>query len=156
MPISSITTRNRRSSLHANNAFTLLELLVVLAVIGAVLSVLPVLLTGRLDEDNMASVADQLIADLRLARSEAVASNLPSSVVIDSGFDGYTLLPLGLRRHLPNGIRIALMSTGGRDTRGIRFFPDGTSTGGRLHVELGNDRYPIDVSWPTGRIRSGL
>lgn len=155
MPISSITTRDRRSSLHAIDGFTLLELLVVMAVIGIVLSVLPVLLTGRFDGDDIASVADQLIADLRLARNKAVTSNQPASLVIDNTRDGYVLLPSGQRRDLPDGIRLVLTSMSGRDDESVRFFPDGTSTGARLHVELGNDRFPIDISWPTGRIRSG-
>lgn len=155
MPISSITTDDRRNCIRASDGFTLLELLVVMAVIGIVLSVLPVLLTGRFDEDNIASVADQLMADLRLARSEAVTSNQPAALVIHNTRDGYVLLPSGQRRDLPGGVRLALTSMSGRDGESVRFFPDGTSTGGRLHVELGSDRYPIDVSWPTGRIRSG-
>lgn len=155
MPTHAIESADRRASRHSNTGFTLLELLVVLAVIGAVLSVMPVLLVGRFDEENVASVSDRLMADLRWTRHEAVASNQPASLMIDGDQDGYVLRPSGQHRRLPEGFRIALTSMADHGGGGISFFPDGTSTGGMLHVEFGSDRYAIDVSWPTGRIRRG-
>ena len=39
------------------------------------------------------------------------------------------------------------------ETRGsIRFYPDGSSTGGRITVSSGERKYLVDVDWLTGRV----
>ena len=35
----------------------------------------------------------------------------------------------------------------------IRFFPDGSSTGGRVAVSIGETKDMIDVDWLTGRVK---
>ena len=135
--------------------FTLLELLVVLAIIGLILSLMPIMLAGRVNDADISGVADRLVADLRSVRGEAVASNVPTSLIVDRGRDGYVLRPSRQRRQLPEGFRIALAQRAERDGEILSFYPDGTSTGGQLQIESADDRYAIDVSWPTGRIRRG-
>jgi general secretion pathway protein H len=34
----------------------------------------------------------------------------------------------------------------------IRFYPDGSSTGGRITVSSGERKYLVDVDWLTGRV----
>jgi general secretion pathway protein H len=34
----------------------------------------------------------------------------------------------------------------------IRFFPDGSSTGGRVMIAAGNEKLSVDVNWLTGRV----
>ena len=34
----------------------------------------------------------------------------------------------------------------------IRFYPDGSSTGGRITVASGERKYLVDVDWLTGRV----
>ena len=48
-------------------------------------------------------------------------------------------------------IRCLLLSGNGRG--GIDFFPDGTSTGGRITLALEGRNRRIDIEWLTGRIR---
>ena len=39
------------------------------------------------------------------------------------------------------------------DKRGaIRFYPDGSSTGGRITVSSGERKFLVDVDWLTGRV----
>ena len=40
-----------------------------------------------------------------------------------------------------------------QDTGAIRFFPDGSSTGGRVTLMVGERSYAVDVDWLTGRVR---
>ena len=40
----------------------------------------------------------------------------------------------------------------GRGAGAIRFFPDGTSTGGRLRISLGERAYEVRVDWITGAV----
>ena len=37
----------------------------------------------------------------------------------------------------------------------IRFYPDGSSTGGRITVKAGERQYLVDVDWLTGRVSIG-
>jgi general secretion pathway protein H len=37
----------------------------------------------------------------------------------------------------------------------IRFYPDGSSTGGRITVASGERKYLVDVDWLTGRVSIG-
>jgi general secretion pathway protein H len=37
----------------------------------------------------------------------------------------------------------------------IRFYPDGSSTGGRITVSSGERKYLVDVDWLTGRVSIG-
>jgi len=38
------------------------------------------------------------------------------------------------------------------DTGGIRFFPDGSSTGGRISVARGQRTLVVEVDWLLGRV----
>ena len=44
-----------------------------------------------------------------------------------------------------------------RDDRvgGVRFYPDGSSTGGRVLISRGGHGYQVGVTWLTGRIAIG-
>jgi general secretion pathway protein H len=40
----------------------------------------------------------------------------------------------------------------GEKVAGIRFFPNGTSTGGKVRLETGRQVYEVRVNWLTGRV----
>lgn len=48
---------------------------------------------------------------------------------------------------------IAEEEFGADQTGSIRFFGDGSSTGGRITLEWGNQLRRIDVNWITGEVR---
>jgi general secretion pathway protein H len=65
------------------------------------------------------------------------------------GADGHeTNLPRGMRV----GITSASMDQGSDGTARIRFFPDGSSTGGRITLESGRRQWHVNVSWLTGAV----
>ena len=49
-------------------------------------------------------------------------------------------------------LETARSELGGETVGAIRFFPDGSSTGGRVTLALGERDYHIDVDWLTGRV----
>ena len=57
---------------------------------------------------------------------------------------------------LPKRLNLALFTAQSElvreKTGGIRFFPDGTSTGGRVTVSAGESKQIVDVDWVTGRV----
>ena len=50
------------------------------------------------------------------------------------------------------GITSASMDQAGDGTARIRFFPDGSSTGGRITLESGRRQWHVNVSWLTGAV----
>jgi general secretion pathway protein H len=62
----------------------------------------------------------------------------------------------GEAHKLPDNIDIKLFTAQTEVTsekRGsIRFYPDGSSTGGRITVASGERKYLVDVDWLTGRV----
>lgn len=136
--------------------FTLLELLVVLAIIGLVLAFVPgFVLRGQsgLDVD----VAARAIGDaLRQARGRAVLENREQVFALDVEERLFRAsdqrAPVQMDRDIELTFETArselLSDTIGR----IRFFPDGSSTGGRIGLTLHGQYAEVTVDWLTGLV----
>ncbi|MEI6413713.1 MAG: GspH/FimT family pseudopilin [Pseudomonadota bacterium] len=136
--------------------FTLLELLVVLAIAGFMMAVVPPLISAALPGVETQAAARQLAAGLRFARGQAVYGGAPVALTIDldnlrfsvPGQDHPVSLPSRVKLHLTTVYSERLDDHQGA----IRFFPDGSSTGGRVRVSQGRSGYDVDVAWLTGRV----
>ncbi len=135
--------------------FTLIEMIVVLAILGLAL----VLVVGYKPPWSsglgLKGTAAELASGLRLARSEAIASN--RSVVLGLDLIGHRYrVGTEAERRLPGNVSIELLTIAGeRQGAGIgdiRFNPDGSSTGGRIALDDGRQRLAVGVDWLTGRI----
>ena len=135
--------------------FTLIEVLVVLAILAFSF----VLVAGYrppwsrgLEIDATAAM---LAADLRLARSEAIAANRPAAFELDVEGRRYRGGSAPIRA-LPARLAVELLTISGERQSSvsgrIRFHPDGSSTGGRIVLADGSRRVAIGVDWLTGRI----
>jgi general secretion pathway protein H len=136
--------------------FTLLELLVVLTIVAVVLAFVPgFMLRGQpgLDVD----VAARAIADaLRQARSDAVLQNREQLFALDVE---ERLFRVGGQRapvQIPRGIEITFQTARSEAISEkigqIRFFPDGSATGGRIGLALDGQGIEVVVDWLTGLV----
>jgi len=133
--------------------FTLVELLVVMGIMGLVLVVVlnakPKAATARI-----AVTARAVGATLQLARAQAMASNTETVFRIDT--DG---LQFGLPRAMhsfPKGMTVAMTvaeTERATNVGGIRFYPDGQSSGGEIALTLDGGSARIAVNWLTGEPR---
>ncbi len=148
----------QRARRRRQAGFTLLELLVTLAILGLAL----VLIAGYRQPWSrgldLRNTAGAIAAGLRVARSEAIVRNRPVRFLIDfnSRRFGSGPTPLG---QLPPALQITLVTIAGekRNDRvgGIRFDPDGSSTGGRIALADGRRTVAVMVDWLTGRVSIG-
>lgn len=141
------------------DGFTLLELLVVLTIISLMAVIAAPRFAGALPGAELDSGARKLAAGLREARSLAVSINRDVPFTLSGGANRYAVGATGKSRPLPGKLAITLV-TGRTEVTGanqgsIRFFPDGSSTGGRIELTGAGGKRSIEVDWLTGRIRLG-
>ncbi len=149
-----MVTTNR----YRQGAFTLIELLVVMALAALLLSAVPPLITAALPGVELKGGARRMVSGLRLAREASIRNGSDVAFVIDvegrvAQIDGN--FP---QISLPKKAIIKLVAAQSemRDdgVGAIRFFPDGSSTGGRIFLgREGRGGYQIGVTWLTGRIQ---
>ena len=136
--------------------FTLLELMVVLVVLAVLAAMGLPLFSNALPGMRFAGAARALAADLRDARRRAIAGNREVALTIDLAGRRYGLDGEGLEHALPAdahiSFRTARFEVQGAQVASIRFFPDGSSTGGRIRLSSGARRYQVGVDWLTGRV----
>ena len=123
--------------------FTLVELLIVLAIMGLVAALAFPRLVGRAPGSTLGAVAEELRAALATARSAAIAQD--REVMVGGGDGSYRVD--GARHVLPSAAGVRIDVRGG----GIAFFPSGGSSGGRIVLRGGGRTAELDVEALTGR-----
>jgi general secretion pathway protein H len=133
--------------------FTLAELLVVIGIMGLILAAVLVA-RPKTAATRVAVAARAVAATLQLARAQAMASNAETVVRIDP-----ERRRIGLTRSmhaLPRGMTVAVTVAESErvgDSGGMRFYPDGQSSGGEIVLTLEGRTSRIAVDWLTGEPR---
>lgn len=142
----------RRSS----RGFSLIELIAVLTLIAVVAGMGVYSLSRNLQGAKTRAAARDLTAALRYTRGQAIIKHEQRALEIDVEERSYQA-PEKSVVQLPAGLDMKLLTavteqTG--DSKGqIRFFPDGSSSGGRVTLIRGNYEWRIDIAWLTGEVR---
>ncbi len=139
-----------------HRGFTLVELLVVMAIAALAMSAVPPMFSSAMPGVEMKAAARRTLSSLRLARELAIRQGEDVVLVID--VEGHRLeLPGHRNLSIPKRLHLQLEAADREmidaQRGGIRFFPDGSSTGGRIILASGDAGYQVGVSWLTGRVR---
>lgn len=145
--------RHRRSA-----GFTLIEMLVVVAVIGIITALASPRVHRALPGLELRSAAHELAAAARSARARAIADGAPAALSLDLTTGGFTISPRGGGGALPEGLAIEATAATealdtGRSMAEFRFYPDGSAMGGRITVSRDDSAYAVDIDWLTGRVK---
>jgi len=136
--------------------FTLAELLLVMTIGAALMAVAPPLIQKALPGVQLKGGAREIAAGLRHVRNQAVATHESRRFMLDVERLRYWSEDGSKRRSLPEGIEIELFTAESElednGVGGIRFFPDGSSTGGSVTLRHGERGYKIRVDWLTGQV----
>jgi general secretion pathway protein H len=140
----------------ASPGFTLLELTVVLFIMALVAALAAPNFSGRWQEMQLRRAVREVAADLRQARTHAMRTQVEAVVTIDLANRRLTSTASGRARALPADLTIDVIAAGSETTdrrvSGVRFYPDGSATGGRVRFATSRTRLSVDVNWLTGRV----
>ncbi len=139
-----------------SRGYTLMEVLVTLAIIGLVLAAIPLVAGDRRPGAETRAAAIEVASALRQTRSRAVAQFQSEVFVLDIEKHAYQVGAAGPRKTLPEELSLSLYTARSElqdeSTGRIRFFPDGSATGGRVTLARGNRQYVVAVDWLTGSV----
>lgn len=144
------------SSANKQRGFTLVEILVVMVVMLLAYGLAPPLFSSGVSGTEMRAAARQLAAGLRKARSTAISTRRETALALDLEQRRFELSGDKRVYRLPAKVDLSLFTAqselSGEKTGSIRFYPDGSSTGGRITIAGANRKYLVDVDWLTGRV----
>jgi general secretion pathway protein H len=135
--------------------FTLIEMLVVVAIFGLMMTLLGLGRTSLSPGTEARAAAQAISGALRSARSEAVMTDRSTWFVLDAANSSYRA-GQGTSANLPRDLRLAMLTSRDQvvaDGIGrIRFDPDGGSSGGRISIAGGGRVWQVGVDWLSGRV----
>jgi general secretion pathway protein H len=135
--------------------FTLLEMIIVIAVLGMALGLVVTRGPMRSPTMEMQAVVNQVAQGLRVARSRAIANNAPVRFTVDIPLHSFSIgsdRPVVLPRTVTIAMTAVSSETAESRLAAIRFYPDGSATGGRIDLAAGQRLAHIGVDWLTGRV----
>ena len=133
--------------------FTMVELLIVMVIAALVLALVGTSLSRGVSSAEMRTAAHKLAGALRYTRTRAILKKEEQVLLIDTENRSYQA-PERDEVVLPEGMMVQLTTARSELTSefvgGIRFYPDGGSTGGHVLLDANGRIYRVNVTWLTG------
>lgn len=148
-----IDLRKRRSR---EAGFSLLEIMAVMALIAlASALVMPQLRNSR-QSLRLRTVAVEIASNLKMARAEAMKTNIDSVFILDTSKRSYAAAGTVAPKQIPRDIVVSFESqaaeSDGPSRAGFRFRPDGTASGGSIKLQAGASVLAISIDWLSGAV----
>ncbi len=142
---------------HSHKGFTLVELLIVLVIMVLGVSLIGPNISSGSDRANLKAASRDLKSALRYARGQALMTQTEITVTLDLATNHYKInSPHQKNYQLVQSIEITLRTAQTdieSDQQGsIRFFPDGSSTGGNISLSQGEIKIDVTINWLTGHV----
>lgn len=131
-------------------------MLLVLTVVVIGFAVIGANISSGTDATGHQAAARDLVSALRYAKGEALIGRQEMTVALDLNDNSYTVSRRDKVYTLPKAIGLTVVTAqeelSGDGVANIRFYPDGSSTGGRIKLEQNGINWQIDINWLTGQI----
>lgn len=136
--------------------FTLLEMLLVLVIaVTATVLVVPNFSSG-LDSIRLRAASREIASALRYLRGHAVTTNRQTEFNLNVKTNVYRITGKSKAYSVPGAIKMRLTTADSeisdRNSGSIRFYPDGSSSGGRVTLVAGAHKHLVDINWLTGHV----
>ncbi|HET6431343.1 GspH/FimT family pseudopilin [Dyella sp.] len=149
------TVRAGRAGGRHAGGFTLFEMLAVILLIGIAAAAVSVSVSQGLGSARVSAASGELAAALRATRAKAIVQQSETHFDVDTRAATYRAAD-GRSVALPGGMSVSITSAKedqvDRSTGRIRFFPDGSSTGGHVTLQQGKRQWRVNVAWLTGAV----
>lgn len=136
--------------------FTLIELTVVLLIIILGFAVIGTNISSGNQSAQLKAATRDLVSSLRYARGQALISQQEVAVAINLAENSYQISNRDKIYHFSDEIELTLVIAQDefkdKEIGRLRFYADGSSSGGRITMEWGNLIYKIDVNWLSGKV----
>lgn len=141
---------------RAARGFTLIEMLVVVALIALAATVVSVSVGSGLSGARVKAASRDLVAALRYTRGQAIVKHEQKTLSVDVEQRRYRA-PGKSWVELPKDMTMKLFTARSElEEEGvgrIRFFPDGSSTGGHIDLLKDEATWRIEIMWLTGDVK---
>lgn len=152
-------TRARRAGASGarRRGFTLVEILAVVALIGVAIAVVSVSVGAGLSGARVKAASRDLVAALRYTRGQAIVKREAQALRVDVERRRYRAPGRRTWVELPKDMSMKLFTARSEleEDAGvgrIRFFPDGSSTGGHIDLVHKDVRWRVEILWLTGEV----
>lgn len=137
------------------SGFSLVEVIVVLVLIGTIFTVFSIGYMRSVSSAEIRNASREIIAGIRHTRGQAIVKREQQVFTIDHG--SRTWQAAGRKPvELPDGLEVQMVTARSELTSeqagGIRFYPDGASTGGSVTLSMEDREWTINVAWLTGEV----
>ena len=139
-----------------SRGFTLVELMVVLVIISLVMGLVATSMSRSISGAEARAASRNLVASLRYTRARAIIDKQEQVFQVNTEDRSYQA-PGREQVNLPEGVDLTVTTARSEITSeavaGIRFFPDGGSTGGHIELTVNDREYRVNIAWLTGETR---
>jgi general secretion pathway protein H len=142
--------------MNRQRGFTLIEMIAVLMLVALVAGAVAFSLGSNLKGVKTKAAVRDLTAAMRYTRGLAIVQHEQRALEIDVDARTYQA-PNRPLVELPEGLDMKLLTAATEqtgDSKGlIRFFPDGSSSGGRVTLRRDDYEWRVEIAWLTGEVR---
>lgn len=136
--------------------FTLMEIIIVITLIALSYTLIPKIAFNGVTGAELKSNVRALVVGLRLAREAAINDKREAGLTLDLEARSFSI-PNDSKTHKINDQIDLKLYTSEADlisakVGNIRFYPDGSSNGGRITIGAGGREFAIDIDWLTGHV----
>ena len=130
--------------------------MVVMVIVALIMGMVAASMSSSISGAEARAATRKLVASLRYTRARAVIDK--AEQVFQVNIDERSYQAPGRKQvRLPEGVDITVTTARSEITSeevaGIRFFPDGGSTGGHIELTVNDRDYRINVAWLTGETK---
>jgi general secretion pathway protein H len=144
---------------HAQQGFTLMEMLLVLVISAMMLTLAPAMIQKAFPTLKLKAAARDMVQEIRYIQNAAIINGEKAEIQFDVEEGRYRsdLVNNGEIRSLPEGIDFSIDDRQrlplDKGLAAFTFYPDGSSSGGEILLGIETRRLKISVDWLTSKVQ---